>query len=170
MNVTPQIADNDVVVLNVRPTVSRILGYVRDPNPDLARVNVVNQVPEIQSREFESVLRVPSGSVAILGGLMQDSFDAKRDGLPILSRLPVLGDAVSYRNDTARKSELVIFLRPVVVRDPNIAGDLAEYRRYLPDREFFRDARPVVPQLEEGLQRLEREGYRFEAPANGSPR
>ena len=170
MNVTPQISDNDVVVLNVRPTVSRILGFVNDPNPDLARVNVVNKVPEIQSREFESVLRVPSGNVAILGGLMQDSFEAQRDGVPILSRIPIFGDAVSYRNDTARKSELVIFLRPVVVREPSLTGDLAEYRRYLPDREFFRDQRPIVPELEEGLQRLEREGYRFPPPANGSPR
>ena len=170
MNVTPQIADNDVVVLNVRPTVSRILGFVNDPNPDLARVNVVNRVPEIQSREFESVLRIPSGSVAILGGLMQDSFEAQRDGLPILSRVPVLGDAVSYRNDTARKSELVIFLRPIVVREPSVAGDLAEYRRYLPDREFFRDQRPVVPQLEESLQRMEREGLRLDEPRNGGPR
>jgi general secretion pathway protein D len=135
---------------------------------------VVNRVPEIQSREFESVLRVPSGSVAILGGLMQDSFDAKRDGLPILSRIPVLGDAVSYRNDTANKSELVIFLRPVVVREPSVNADLAEYRRYLPDREFFRDAQPISPQLEESLQRLEREGLRGDpaASANGnaSPR
>jgi MSHA biogenesis protein MshL len=170
MNVTPQISDNDVVVLNVRPTVSRILGFVNDPNPDLARVNVVNRVPEIQSREFESVLRVPSGNVAILGGLMQDSFEGQRDGLPILSRIPVLGDAVSYRNDTARKTELVIFLRPSVIREASLAGDLKEYRRYLPDREFFREQRPVVPQLEESLQRLERRELRFDEPANGSTR
>jgi len=155
MNVTAQIADNDMVVLNVRPTVSRILGFVNDPNPDLARVNVTNPVPEIQSREFESVLRVPSGRTAILGGLMQDSFEGRRDGLPILSRVPVIGDAVSYRNDTSRKTELVIFLRPVVIRDAGLDGDLAEYRRYLPDRQFFRDTESPVPQFEEGLRRLE---------------
>lgn len=156
MNVTPQIADNDMVVLNVRPTVSRILGFVNDPNPDLARVNVVNRVPEIQSREFESVLRIPSGQTAILGGLMQDSFEGQRDGMPILSRIPLLGDAVSLRNDTSRKTELVIFLRPVVVRDASLDGDLAEYRRYMPDREFFRDAHPLLPGLERNLQRMER--------------
>jgi general secretion pathway protein D len=156
MNVTPQIADNDMVVLNVRPTVSRILGFVNDPNPDLARVNVVNRVPEIQSREFESVLRVPSGQTAILGGLMQDSFEGQRDGMPILSRIPVLGDAVSYRNDTSRKTELVIFLRPMVVRDASLDGDLAEYRRYMPDREFFRDTHAPLPGLERNLQRMER--------------
>ena len=156
MNVTPQIADNDMVVLNVRPTVSRILGFVNDPNPDLARVNVVNRVPEIQSREFESVLRVPSGQTAILGGLMQDSFEGQRDGVPIMSRIPFLGDAVSFRNDTSRKTELVIFLRPLVIRDASLDGDLAEYRRYMPDREFFRDTHPPLPGLEKNLQRMER--------------
>lgn len=156
MNVTPQIADNDMVVLNVRPTVSRILGFVNDPNPDLARVNVVNRVPEIQSREFESVLRVPSGQTAILGGLMQDSFEGQRDGVPIMSRIPFLGDAVSFRNDTSRKTELVIFLRPLVIRDASLDGDLAEYRRYMPDREFFRDTHPPLPGLEKNLKRMER--------------
>jgi general secretion pathway protein D len=156
MNVTPQIADNDVVVLNVRPSVSRIIGFVKDPNPDLARVNVTNNVPEIDSREFESVLRVPSGQIAVLGGLMQDSFQGSRAGVPLLARIPFLGDAVSYRNDTSRKSELVIFLRPIVVRDASLDGDLAHYRRYLPGSEFFQDTRPIgSPEFEDGIRRME---------------
>jgi general secretion pathway protein D len=88
MNVTPQISENDVVVLNVRPSISRIIGFVNDPNPDLARANVQSRIPEIQSREFESVLRVASGQTAILGGLMQDSFEGNRTGVPIVSRIP----------------------------------------------------------------------------------
>jgi general secretion pathway protein D len=156
MNVTPQIAENDVVVLNVRPSVSRIIGFVKDPNPDLARVNVTNNVPEIDSREFESVLRVPSGQIAVLGGLMQDSFQGNRAGVPLLARIPFLGDAVSYRNDTSRKSELVIFLRPIVVRDASLDGDLAHYRRYLPGSEFFRDTRPIgSPEFEDSIRRME---------------
>jgi general secretion pathway protein D len=74
----------------------------------------------------------------------------------VLSRLPFLGDAVSYRNDTSRKSELVIFLRPVVIRDASLDGDLAEYRRFLPDSRFFGDKRPLGPRFERGLERLER--------------
>lgn len=156
MNVTPQIGENDVVVLNVRPSVSRIIGFVNDPNPDLARVNVQSRIPEIQSREFESVLRVASGQTAILGGLMQDSFEGKRDGLPILSRIPIFGDAVSYRNDTSKKSELVIFLRPIVVREGTLEGELAGYQRYLPGKEFFRDTESAVPQFEDAMRRIER--------------
>jgi general secretion pathway protein D len=129
---------------------------VNDPNPDLAKANVVSKVPEIQSREFESVLRVPSGQTAVLGGLMQDSFEGHRDGLPVLSQIPLFGDAVSFRNDTARKSELVVFLRPIVVRDAHVDGDLAQYRRYLPDEEFFRESRMPSPHFKENMRRLER--------------
>jgi MSHA biogenesis protein MshL len=147
MTVTPQISDGDVVVLNVRPTVSKITSYVNDPNPDLARAGVISRIPEIQTREFETILRVPSGQTAVLGGLMQDSLETNRDGLPILSRVPIFGDAVSYRNDTTRKSELVVFMRPVVIRDASTNTDLSEYRRYLPDGKFFKDAEPLVPEL-----------------------
>ena len=156
MNVTPQVSDSDVVVLNVRPTVTSKIGEVRDPNPELARVQQTNLVPVIRSREFESVLRIPSGSTAILGGLMEDRFDGKRGGLPVLSRIPLFGDLVSFRDDTSEKRELVIFLRPVVVRDASIEGDLAEYRRYVPGDKFFRDTRPFGRQFDEGLERLER--------------
>ena len=156
MNVTPQVSDADVVVLNVRPTVTSKIGDVRDPNPELARVNQTNLVPIIRSREFESVLRIPSGSTAILGGLMEDKFDGSRGGLPVLSRIPLFGDLVSYRDDTSSKRELVIFLRPVVIRDASLEGDLAEYRRYLPGDQFFRDTRPFGQKFEENLERLER--------------
>lgn len=147
MTVTPQISEGDVVVLNVRPTVSKIISFVNDPNPDLARAGVISRIPEIQTREFETILRVPSGQTAVLGGLMQDSLETNRDGLPILSRVPLLGDAVSYRNDTTRKSELVVFMRPVVIRDASTETDLADYRKYLPDSKFFKDADPLVPEL-----------------------
>jgi MSHA biogenesis protein MshL len=172
MNVTPQIGENDVVILNVRPAISTILDFVNDPNPNLATAGVVNKVPEIQSREFESVLRVASGQTAILGGLMIDSFIGSRDGLPIASRIPVVGDLASYRNDTTSKSELVIFIRPMVIRDASMEGDLSAYRRYLPDREFFGDTRSPYPCVENGLQRLEDKGLAsgFPCKASESPK
>jgi general secretion pathway protein D len=164
MNVTPQVSDTDVVVLNVRPTVTTKISEVRDPNPELAKVNQVNLVPVIRSREFESVLRIPSGSTAILGGLMEDRFEGNRGGLPVLSRIPFFGDLVSYRDDTSSKRELVIFLRPIVVRDPSLGGDLAEYRRFLPDDRFFHDPRPLGPQFDESIRRMERGEFPKGAP------
>ncbi len=147
MNVTAQISEGDIITLNVRPSITRIVSYVKDPNPDLARANVINNVPQIQTREFETVLRVPSGQTAVLGGLMQDSFEGKRDGLPIASRWPIFGDAVSYRNDLGKKTELVIFLRPLVIKDASVETDFSDYRRLLPDKQFFKEAEPVFPSL-----------------------
>ncbi|HEU5178154.1 MAG TPA: type II and III secretion system protein, partial [Burkholderiales bacterium] len=73
MSLVPQISDTDTVVLNLRPTISRKIGDVADPNPSLATAGVTSLVPVIQTREMESVLRVQSGQVAVLGGLMQDA-------------------------------------------------------------------------------------------------
>ncbi len=147
MNVTAQISEGDIITLNVRPSITRIVSYVNDPNPDLARANVINKVPQIQTREFETVLRVPSGQTAVLGGLMQDSFEGRRDGLPVVSRWKIFGDAVSYRNDTGRKTELVVFLRPLVIKDASVETDFSEYRRLLPDKKFFKEAEPMFPVL-----------------------
>jgi MSHA biogenesis protein MshL len=155
MNVTPQISDGEMVTLNVRPTVTRIIDQVKDPNPSLAAANVVSLIPVTQTREMESVLKVASGQTAVLGGLMIDSFEGKRTGVPVASRLPVVGDLFSQRNDLESKSELVIFIRPVVVRDASLEGDLAGYKRYVPADRFFEDTRPPMQHLERQLERLE---------------
>jgi general secretion pathway protein D len=132
MSVTPQISDSDEVTLNVRPTITRIVGYVQDPNPALAAGNVVSKVPVIQARELESLMKVSSGQIAVMGGLMQDSVDNARDGLPGLGSLPMVGNLFSSRNENSTKTELVIFMRPVVVKDASINGDYKEYRYMLP--------------------------------------
>ncbi|MDD5330627.1 MAG: pilus (MSHA type) biogenesis protein MshL [Sulfuricella sp.] len=133
MSVTPQIDDGDAVTLNVRPTISRITGYVNDPSPPLAQAGVTSPIPEIQTREMESILKVGSGQVAVMGGLMQDSVNNIKDAVPGLStRLPLIGDVFSYRNETSTRSELVIFLRPIVIKEPGIDGDYRAYRGFLP--------------------------------------
>ncbi len=135
MSVTPQISEDDEVTINVRPTITRIVSYVEDPNPELARENVVSRVPIIQAREVESVMKVFSGQTAVMGGLMQDSVDNTKEGLPLLSRVPVIGDLFAYRNEGAAKTELVIFLRAVVVKDASMDGDYRELRHLLPGKE-----------------------------------
>ncbi|HEY2629344.1 MAG TPA: type II and III secretion system protein [Usitatibacter sp.] len=155
MNVTPQISEGDVITINLRPTVTRIIDTIADPNPSLAAAKVTSLIPITQTREMESVLKVMSGQTAILGGLMMDSFEGKTTGLPIASRIPVFGDFFSQRNDQAIKSELVIFIRAIVVREPSLEGDLANYKRYLPDKEFFQDTRTAVPCVDKTLQAWE---------------
>lgn len=132
MSVTPQISENDQVTLNVRPTISRIVRYVNDPSPILADAGVINAVPEIQIREIESILKVYSGDVAVLGGLMQDSLENTSEGLPGVSRMRGLGNLFSYKSESAVKTELIVFIRPVVIKQPSLDGDLQEYREFLP--------------------------------------
>jgi general secretion pathway protein D len=139
MQVTPQISADDTILLNVRPTVSRIIGNgVKDPNPDLAKAGVTNVVPEIQSREMESVLRIPSGQIAVMGGLMQDSITNNTDTIPGAASLPLFGNLFQNRNETSTKTELVIFLRPQVIREAGIDGDFRGMKNQLPDREFLK--------------------------------
>lgn len=134
MSVTPQINDTDTVILNIRPTISRVTSFVRDPNPALAPFNIESSVPQIQVREMDSLLRINSGQTAVLGGLIQDSMDLGRSGTPVLSEIPGIGDVFSYRDNRVNRTELVIFLRPRVIRDASLGGELADYQRYLPGR------------------------------------
>lgn len=137
MSVTPQIEPSGMVSMNVRPTISRIVGYVNDPSPALATANVVNRIPEVQTRELESILRIQNGNIAVMGGLMQDSVDNRNDAVPGVSEIPVVGNAFKYTNQTATKNELVIFLRPVVLQDPSMEGDFQNYKALQPQEDFF---------------------------------
>jgi general secretion pathway protein D len=132
MAVIPQISEGHEITLNLRPTITRITGFVNDPNPDLAKAGVANRVPEVQTREMESMMRVQSGDIAILGGLMQDSRDNTSNEIPGLNNLPSIGNLFKYRNETSKKSELVIFLRPTVLSDASLSGDFRDYRGNLP--------------------------------------
>lgn len=117
MYVTPQIGGDNEVTLNLRPTISRILSYANDPNPALAQYNISNRIPQIQTREMESILRVRNGDIAVLGGLMQDTQAGDTNQLPGVGDIIGLGELFKARNDKNSKSELVIFLRPVIL-DP----------------------------------------------------
>ncbi len=142
MNVTPQISDTDTVLLNLKPTVSRLLGFVNDPNPSLASVNVVSRIPEIQTREMESMLKVNSGQIAVMGGLIQDSMSDNEDTVPGLNQVSGIAAFFSNRNRGNTKTELVIFIRPLVVRDPSIDGDFRAFRSLVPEEDFISQPNP----------------------------
>jgi general secretion pathway protein D len=142
MSVTPQISENSSVLLNVRPTISRITGTKRDPHPSLT---IANMVPEIQTREMESLMSVNDGDIAVLGGLMQDEVNNNDDAVPGVSKIPILGNLFTHRNDTTTKTELVVFLRPTVVRDASVQGDYSSFRSQLPRDDFFEDKGRLQP-------------------------
>ena len=132
LSVTPQISENGYVSLNIRPTISRITGFAVDPAPRLADAEFDNLIPEIQVREIESLLQVSDGHTIVLGGLMQNEFIARQDGIPGLSRIPKIGKLFSFTDDELVKTELVIFLRPTIVTGTAASAGGVQLRDYLP--------------------------------------
>lgn len=158
MNITPQISDASVVTLNLKPTISRVINFVQDPNPLLTNpclasgtnaggncniAPVISRVPQIQTRELESLLKVSDGQIAVMGGLIQDAVANSEDLIPGVDRIPVVGNVFGNRNLQSTKTELVIFLRPVVVKDASIDGDYRGYRVLLPESDFLRKPHPA---------------------------
>jgi general secretion pathway protein D len=147
MSVTPQVNDDGRVTLTVRPTITRKVGEVEDPNPVLQDPglgrDISNKVPIIQAREMESVLQVGSGQTIVLGGLMQDDASRARDGVPVLSRPEGIGALFGQHETLSSQTELVIFLRPTVIAKPSLnSEELQFFRRYLPSSGITGQARP----------------------------
>ncbi|MEQ1666948.1 MAG: Type II secretory pathway component PulD [Sulfuriferula sp.] len=132
MSLTPQVAESGMVMLNVRPTISRKVGDAIDPNPSII-APLTNKVPVIQVREMESVLQVGSGQTVILGGLMQDDSNRARDGIPGLSRADGVGALFGQHERNVQQTELVIFLRPTVITMPSLeSAELKPFKQFLP--------------------------------------
>ena len=129
MTITPHIKANDSIILNIRPSISRINRFVNDPNPALS---ITSPVPEIRVREMESMLQLQNGEIAVMGGLMQDDNRSNDNAIPGLSRVPLLGNAFKMALREYEKTELVIFLRPLIVRNPSLDGDFSSYRQFFP--------------------------------------
>ena len=142
MAVLPQINNTDSVVLNVRPTIRRQVATASDPNPALKAAGTENIIPVFETREFDSILRLQSGSVGVLAGLMQDIVQNTDATIPGLRSIPILGDIFSNRSDLSTKTELVIFLRATVIRDPSMDGDFASLRNQLPGADFLSKPNP----------------------------
>ena len=143
MNVTPQISDNDTILLNVKPTTTRLVRFVPDPNPIFTGTNVPqNLIPQLRMREMESLIKVNSGQIAVLGGLIEDSVNDIEDTIPIINSIPFIGSLFSSRNRNNTKTELVIFLRPIVVKDPSIDGDFRSFRTMIPGEDFISRPNP----------------------------
>jgi len=149
MTMLPQINDADAIVLNVKPTIRRRIGDAPDPNPALLTPNLI---PVFETREFDSILRLQSGQVAVLGGLMQDQVTRIEDTIPGVRAIPGLGELLEQRRQTSVKTELVIFLRATVIRDPSIDGDFRALRDQMPREDFFLKPNPsrVAPMIGPG--------------------
>jgi MSHA type pilus biogenesis protein MshL len=140
MSIVPQISEGGTIALLVRPSITRVVRFVPDPNPALT--NVQNLIPEIRTREMESVMRLQEGEIGVLGGLMQDQRASSEGGIPGVRQIPGIGQILANQDESAKKSELVIFLRPTIIRDASIDGDYRGYRSYLPTDSFLNEPNP----------------------------
>jgi general secretion pathway protein D len=86
-------------------------------------------VPSIRKREAQSVVMVQDQSTVVLGGLIQDSKSRNETKVPVLGDIPLLGWLFKHRKDTIDRDELIVFIRPVVLRTETAAT--AEGRRRL---------------------------------------
>lgn len=128
MTVTPQIDSSGSIILVVRPTISRFVGNVNDPNPQLT---VDNPVPQIAVREMESVLRMTDGQIGVLGGLMSNETKDNDAGLPGVKDAGFFGNLFKTTSAEYTKTELVIFIKPIIISNPSIDSDLEQYKKYL---------------------------------------
>lgn len=114
LDVTPQIDEQGIVTLHVHPTVSE----VRDDVKQLEFGDGETETYPLalsSVREADSIVRARSGQIVVIGGLMQQSENDDRFGVPVLSRLPLIGFLFRQTRTSSRKSELVILLKPIVV-------------------------------------------------------
>lgn len=113
LDVTPQISEDGDVILHIHPSVSEVI----DQTKDITVAGQTLQLPLAFStvRESDSVVRARSGQVIVIGGLMQNSSSNDDAGVPVLSKIPLLGNLFKQKRKINSRSELVILLRPIVV-------------------------------------------------------
>jgi general secretion pathway protein D len=118
LNVTPRISANGNVVLDVQQETSSV-----------TPASAGSLTPTISNRSIKSSISVASGQTVLLAGLISDESDRTRQGIPVLDKLPGIGDLFSQQSGTKIRTELIIFIRPTVIRDAVDAHLVAEELR-----------------------------------------
>lgn len=151
LNILPSInVDTQEVTLAVRPTLTRQVGTEENPEgrlinaiapPDDDTPTISTFVPIVEVREIDSIMKVKSGGVMVIGGLMEDTSDTQNTGTPGISDLPIIGSAFKSRKESYGKRELIIFIKATIV---NSSGSHNAVDRSVVDR-FTTDPRPLFP-------------------------
>jgi MSHA biogenesis protein MshL len=114
LDVTPQIDDAGNILLNMHPMLTEKVGSVKSPSG--------NEVPVLDVREADAMVRVRDGETVIIGGLMKDTTITTDRGVPGLMNMPFVGTFFKVHVEEIVKTELVIFLTPRVVYDRGMAA------------------------------------------------
>jgi general secretion pathway protein D len=123
---------NTGIILRVAPRIN-VNGNVRlDIEQEISNVSpttAASLTPTVSERKVKSSISVAAGQTVLLAGLIQEKQDGTRNGIPLLDEIPGLGDAFSHQDKTGTRTELIIFIRPQIIRDGTDAHHVAEELR-----------------------------------------
>ena len=111
MDITPQISANGEITLHVHPIISAV---------DEQTKSIAGQTVPLAlttTREIDSVIKAENGKIVVLGGLAFERNINETAGIPGVSRVPLLGDALEQRQTQSVKSEFIILLKPIMVSE-----------------------------------------------------
>lgn len=135
LTVTPRINSGGQVTVEVSQEVSV-------PQP----TSVPGANPDISQRTANTTVVVASGESIVLGGLIREDNTRSTSGIPLLSKIPVLGAAFGTQNIVKRRTETILLIRPVIVSNVQQASEATEeLRRRMPSLEGVLPARPLPP-------------------------
>lgn len=132
LKVRPQISENGTVKLTIFQEVSSV---------QASTANAANG-PTTNKRTIESNVLVDDGSVVVLGGLLQDEYAGSTEKVPGLGDIPFLGALFRSETRSRKKTNLMVFLRPVVIRDAS-ASDRLSNDRYEQMRAIQAQSQPI---------------------------
>jgi general secretion pathway protein D len=119
LRVVPRINSNGNVVLDIEQEISNV-------SPTSAANSLT---PTVSQRKVKSSIAVQSGQTVLLAGLISDTENITRPGIPLLDELPGLGQIFAHKDKTVGRTELIIFIRPQIIRDAVDANVVAEELR-----------------------------------------
>lgn len=108
LKVKPQINEGNAVKLEISQEVSNVV----------PSANAATQGPTLNTREIKTNVLVEDGQILVLGGLIDDKIDESAQKVPLLGDIPLLGNLFRYRNTSKLKRNLMVFLHPVILREP----------------------------------------------------
>ncbi len=109
LKIKPQIGENGTVRMTIYQESSSVASTTA--------VGTDNAGPTTNKRSIESTITVDDGQIVVLGGLIEDSYNTTRSKVPLLGDIPYLGALFRSENRTRKRTNLMVFLRPVVMRD-----------------------------------------------------
>ena len=134
LRIKPQIGEGGTVRMTIFQESSSV--------QDKAAVGTSNAGPSTNKRSIESNVVVDDGSIIVLGGLIEDRYSESNAQVPLLGSLPLIGNLFRSQSRTKNRTNLLVFLRPVVLRDAGSADKLS-LDRYDLIRAQQKDTQPV---------------------------